>query len=265
MQGHSNLYDEMKEQTDRAYKGVLEVKEGVRKAGVAEQRMQAEIEGLKKLCSGLKERAVDAQCRSMKYNLLFHGIEESEDAIEDCEATLREFMRDKLRIEDEEPVPLKNAHRIGKKDDSRRGDRPRTMIMMIAKFVCYKNQTKVKQSARNPKDTGHGISEQYPTEVEDVRKKMYPIARAERQKGRKAYIVKDKLYVNKVLVDPATYVFEPVDSRHSTRAHVQPRATRDRELVQRLTVPHRNAPEGILTDLMTVIIVFSFFLLVKKI
>ena len=145
--------------------------------------------------------------------MLFHGIEESEDAIEDCEATLREFMRDKLRIEDEEPVPLKNVHRIGKKDDSRRGDRPRTMI---AKFVYYKDLTKVKQSARNLKDTGYGISEQYPTEVEDVRKKLYPIARAERQKGRKAYIVKDKLYVNKVLVDPATYVFEPVDSRHST-------------------------------------------------
>ena len=212
MQGHSNLYDGIKEQTDRAYKGVLEVKEGVMKAGMAEQRMQAEIEGLKNLCSELKQRAVDAQCRSMKYN---HGIEEVDDAAEDCEATLKQFMTHKLKLRSEDEMPLKNVHRMGKKEDSRRGDRPRTMI---AKFVYYKDLTKMKQSARNLKDTGYGISEQYSTEIEDARKRLYPIARAERRKGHKAYIVKDKLFVNKVLVDPAMYVFELEDSRQSSHS-----------------------------------------------
>ena len=137
----------------------------------------------------------------MKYNLLFHGIEEPEGA-EDCEDVIKKFIAEKLKIEDE--IPMKNVHRIGSASN-RHDNRPRPII---AKFVFYKHLTSVKQSAFRLKKTPYGINEQFPPEIEAVRKRLYPIAKAERMKGKKAHIVKDKLYVNSSLVNPDTYVFE---------------------------------------------------------
>ena len=88
----------------------------------AEQNsMKEEIENLKKECEMMKERLIDARSRSMKYNLIFNGIEENEN--EDCEETLKTFLKDEMKVEDE--MTFVNVHRIGKKDDPRRKDKER--------------------------------------------------------------------------------------------------------------------------------------------
>ena len=110
-----------------------------------ESVMAAEIGNLRQMCDDLKTRAIEARCRSMKYNLLFHGIDEPEEAAgaEDSEQVIKDFIRDKLSIEDADDISLHNVHRIGAVG-SRRDDRPRPII---AKFVHYKDLTAVKRSA----------------------------------------------------------------------------------------------------------------------
>ena len=83
----------------------------------------------------------------MKYNLIFNGIEENEN--EDCEETLKTFLKDEMKVEDE--MTFVNVHRIGKKDDPRRKDkegkdRPRSII---AKFSYNKDLVKVKVLIRD--------------------------------------------------------------------------------------------------------------------
>ncbi|KAK3096070.1 hypothetical protein FSP39_022722 [Pinctada imbricata] len=165
----------------------------------------------------------------MKYNLIFHGITEADvGTIEDSESVLKCFIGRNLNIEDD--IPMANVHRIGRRDDRRRDGKPRPII---AKFVHYKDLMNVKRSAKRLKNTNYGISEQYPSEIEDVRRKLFAIAKAERSKGRRAYVVKDRLYVDHELIDPETYVFgraSTVTPRPPPR-HKRPRtgSTPDRE------------------------------------
>lgn len=49
------------------------------------------------------------------------------------------------------------------------------------------------------KNTNYGISQQFPREIMDTRKKLVPIMKAARAKGQDAYIVVDKLYIDKTL------------------------------------------------------------------
>ena len=49
------------------------------------------------------------------------------------------------------------------------------------------------------KDTDFGISQQFPKEIMDMRKKLVPIRKEARRTGQDAYIVVDKLYIDKQL------------------------------------------------------------------
>ena len=73
---------------------------------------------LKEEISTLKESMVSEKARSMRNNLLFHGVPESKE--ENCEQTVRTFIKNKLNIEDSD-YEIERAHRIGpyKRDKKR--------------------------------------------------------------------------------------------------------------------------------------------------
>ena len=49
------------------------------------------------------------------------------------------------------------------------------------------------------KDKEAGISQQFPKEIMEKRRKLVPIMKAARDNGQEAYIVVDKLYIDKRL------------------------------------------------------------------
>ena len=157
----------------------------------------------------MKEKMLDAQCRSMSYNLIFTGIDEREQ--EDGETVLKEFLSARLRITDE--IPFANIHRMGNIAEAKRRGRPRPLI---AKFVHKKHLLKVKRATALLKGTHYGVNEQYPPEIERERKKLYPIAKAERKKGSRVVLVRDKLYVNNSIINPEIYVFTSEEARPPT-------------------------------------------------
>ena len=70
---------------------------------------------------------------------------------------------------------------------------------IVAKFAYYPDREKVRKNAGKLKNTNYGISQQFPREIMDTRKKLVPIMKAARAKGQDAYIAVDKLYIDKTL------------------------------------------------------------------
>ena len=140
------------------------------------------------------EKLVDLQWRGMRENLIFSGINEVNvpyGQYENVEQTLKEFLRNEMNITQD--INFDRVHRIGKFDRNQTYPRP-----IVAKFERFKDKEFVRFTA--PKTlTGKrfGVNEQFPTEIENKRKLLYPVAkRAKRNKDNKVRLVRDKLFIN---------------------------------------------------------------------
>ena len=147
--------------------------------------------------SKLEKTVVDLQCRSMRDNLVFTGIDEVEldegEDYENVEKTLVTFLQNEMDIY--QPIGFHRVHRIGPIDSSLTTPRPRPIV---AKFERFKDRefvrSKASQTLRNKK---YGVREQFPKIIEDKRKLLYPEAKKARQnEENKVRMVRDKLYVN---------------------------------------------------------------------
>ena len=125
----------------------------------------------------------------MKYNLIFSGIPEAPDPdSEDTEVTLRQFLNAKLEIAGN--VEFQNVHRLHKRHDGK----PRSIIAKVSK---YSDRDKVLQTApRKLKDTKISINPQYPREINERRNKLFPHYKIARENGRRAKMVRDKLFID---------------------------------------------------------------------
>ena len=142
----------------------------------------------------LKAKILDMQCRSMRDNLIFYRIpEERNETDEDCVEKVLTLIQQQLEIQNaKNEIKLHRAHRIGRYNPSK--VRP-----IVAKFAFYPDREKVRRNANKLKDTSYGISQQFPREIMDTRKKLVPIMKEARSSGKDAYINVDKLYINNEL------------------------------------------------------------------
>nr|XP_022312705.1 uncharacterized protein LOC111117757 [Crassostrea virginica] len=136
----------------------------------------------------LAENILDLQCRSMRDNLLFYGIEEARAGEqENCEDIVKEICESKLEINT--GIEIERAHRIGKKNYNK----PRPIVV---KFSRYPQREAVRKSAHKLKNTDISIGEQFPKEVQDRRKSLFPVYKKAKEDQKKAVLVKDKLYID---------------------------------------------------------------------
>jgi len=68
---------------------------------------------------------------------------------------------------------------------------------IVAKFAYYPDKERVRRESKELKGTPFGISEQYPQEVMEARRRLVPIMKKARSEGKEAYLRIDKLYINK--------------------------------------------------------------------
>lgn len=192
--GTGNLFDDIKSQTDNIVREVKDLKaEGIDTAD-ENKRTKDKIDTLAVENESLKSRLVDMQCRQMKNNLIFTGLHEQTE--EDCELKLRRFIENEMNIT--HYIEFGKVHRFGKKSEVfNRPPRP-----IVARFLYFRDVDAVKKAGRNLKGKPYGVNEQFPTEVEQRRRKLYPIMKEEKLKKSKVVLVRDKLYVNNELVEP---------------------------------------------------------------
>ena len=132
------------------------------------------------------ERLLDTEWRSMRDNLLFHGVPEEKDE-SSVEYTLRGFLSKEMKV-DGDKYDFSRVHRMG----ARKPGKPRAIV---AKFERFKEREEVKYSARVLAGTHFGVNEQVPKEWADRRKKLMPKMREAKAQGKKTKFVKDKLLV----------------------------------------------------------------------
>ena len=132
----------------------------------------------------LDEDVIDLKCRSMDNNLIFTGIKYQSE--EDAENVLKNFIETRLGIK--KSINFVKVHRFGKRPNH--GNRP-----IVAKFVNVKDQKTVLSKSYKLKGTHFGIKRQFPKEIENKRKSLYPVLKESKKNKKKATIVRDKLYV----------------------------------------------------------------------
>ena len=181
------------------------------------------VGSLRKQCEDLEKRATecealkdkfqnklyDLEARSMRENLLFIGIEETEN--EDCSLKVKIFCEDELQMQHDtvEDIVIDRAHRIGKLKVG-------SVRPIVVKFHRYNEREMVRLKAnerREPlKAKNFTVKPQLPHEVLEERKPLYSVFENELAKGNRCNFVLDKLYVNGRLYRP------PVNPGTSTSA-----------------------------------------------
>ncbi|KAF7641681.1 hypothetical protein LDENG_00274890 [Lucifuga dentata] len=126
----------------------------------------------------------------MRDNLIFSGISENPTS-DDPEALLKDFMISKLKLPPDtvDSITFHRVHRLG----GPKSNRPRPII---ANLKHYKHKDIIKSKARELKGSNFRINNQFPKEINDRRKILYPIMKQHRQNNKHAYMVLDKLYVD---------------------------------------------------------------------
>ena len=64
------------------------------------------------------------------------------------------------------------------------------------KFLRFQDKEFIRKSAHLLKGTDIGISEQFPKEIADARKALYPVFKKAKKDGHSAVLIKDKLFIN---------------------------------------------------------------------
>lgn len=149
----------------------------------------SEVNTLKKENKTLRETVLDIQSRSMRDNLIFSGIPESTP--DNPETLVKNFMVSALKIPAEtvKNITFHRVHRLG----PRGGNRHRPII---AKFEHFQQKVLVRSKGRELKGTSFGMNDQFPREINERRKVLYPIMKEHRQKGKRTALVVDKLYID---------------------------------------------------------------------
>lgn len=194
------------------------------------EKLRTENTELKAQNSAFEEDVTDLRCRSMRDNLLFFGIPEetyqsqqisqnvmdvtnqddaaatggnpkpdgnpvliaSQTRREDCERKVLEFCSNVLKIENAaDVIQIDVAHRVGR--FVRGKNRP-----VVARFMNTSSKLRVKSALRNIdlRQTSFNVSEQYPNSVLNRRKELIDVMKTARRDGKRAVLVRDKLFIN---------------------------------------------------------------------
>jgi hypothetical protein len=119
-----------------------------------------------------QETIIDLQCRSMRDNIVINGIREDDDEKwHQTKEKVAKFLKDDLRIHDE--LPLDRVHRMG------HGPKPRPIV---AKFLTSDAKSLVFQNVKNlAGKVNLSISEQFPPEIQQRRKELWPLYKQAKQ------------------------------------------------------------------------------------
>ena len=137
----------------------------------------------------LQRELVDMKSHSMRSNLVFYNLPEQAEK-DDPFAVLRELLGKTMAIDENSDIEIERAHRLGgKRDDGK----PRPIV---AKFLRYQDKEYIRRSAYLLKGSKIGIADQFPKEIAEARKKLYPIMKKAKNEGNTVKLIKDKLFVN---------------------------------------------------------------------
>ena len=130
----------------------------------------------------------------MRDNLVFYNIQEQEG--ENAMEKIFGFLGNELKIESpHQNIKIDRAHRMGRKQ-------PEKTRPIVVKFNYFQDREAIRQRAHLLKGKRYGISEQFPQEIAQQRKKLIPLYKKAKQEGKRATLKYDKLIVEGRVIKP---------------------------------------------------------------
>lgn len=210
--------------------------------------LKNEIDELRQEHENLSENFLELQSRTMQRNLIFFGLDEVESP-DQCEAFLKNFIKEELPLSETvniDSISFERVHRIGRRKNFRfvqpgQKQNPRPIV---AVFERFSDREMIKNVASTLKGKNFSIREQFPAEIEQRRKPLYPVMRkALEDKNNKVKMVRDKLYINNVLYKPSNSNSQATnrDTNHqSFNPRVPPSRTNSNKSQINFRTPYRS-------------------------
>ena len=153
--------------------------------------MEHELKATENENQVLKEHILRQELYSRRDNLIFEGIKEEAD--QTTEAVLKRFLSSVLGFKAEEchNLLISRCHRMGKVQGK---DQPKAIIVH---FVLDKDKSNIWQKRSLLKNTSYVIRKNYPIEITNRRKLMYPLFLEARKKDPESRLVADKVICKK--------------------------------------------------------------------
>ena len=191
-QGISSMFDDSRVVTENLSSEVKNLKR-------ENEKLKSEATKFDQKCEMYSNEISELKARSMQQNLVFYGLAESPyGTVDNTESKIRDFLRTELELEEPnfaETVVFDRVHRIGRRKRYQ-GAKPRPIV---ARFERYRDREVIRSAAKdlNAKENGYNIREQFPPEMEEKRKKLYPVMRKALQNPKnRVFLVRDKLIIN---------------------------------------------------------------------
>ena len=165
----------------------------------------------------LSEKYIQLEAYTRRENLIFKGITYTEK--EDCTAKIKRVLTEVLHMNADivEKMMFQRCHRLGNNSNSKSKDPP----PIICKFVWYEDRQQVWKAKSKLKDSSLTISEDYPKEIADRRRILYPIMKRARELEMNSFLSGDRLIIDK---KPYT-----VDTIHSLENQLSPELVSTRQ------------------------------------
>ena len=145
----------------------------------------------------LKQKLTHLENYSRRDNLVIRGIKETKDEV--CEAVVKTFCKDKLKIESEviDCIKIVRCHRLGEKQHGK----TKWIRPIIVRFFNFGDRQQVWSARSKLAGTSYSVSENFTCETEYNRKKLYPIFKAAKKMQKyekKVYMYEDTLMLNNI-------------------------------------------------------------------
>ena len=143
------------------------------------------------------EKIIDLQTRSMRENLVIQGIDEDdEETWSKTQEKVVSFMKNDLKINNANKSMVDRAHRVGQKN----ARKPRNVVVKLASSSS--KDLVLKNVGHLAGKTHFSVQEQFPPEINERRRRLWPIFKEakEKKKQDRTYKVNwslDRLYVNR--------------------------------------------------------------------
>lgn len=221
-----SIREEIKDSTksiqDNANKQFKEIKESVTtlesivKAQDTKIEMQEQqIQNQNMLLTSCTERMKQLEISLRKKNIILHNVSETEDS----EKNLKEIVTSIITNDFDTNISgdeIEYLYRLGKQLENKETSKPRPLLIA---FFSYATKTAIMQKKFKCKT--YGISEDFPREVTDARRKLLPTLEKLRNEGKRATLRVDKLFVDGKLWEGEKPHQENIESTYKRKADLE--------------------------------------------
>lgn len=196
---------ELEESLEFTQKEVKELKESVKSTSAELSEANEKLTSLSKL----ERRQIKLECYTRRSNIKFFGINDNDkESPIDTEETLRHFLTKEMKIsrDDVDNIEFERVHRIPTRPTAEKKSNPRPII---AKVSFYQDKEFIKAHIKNlRKGSKFGVADDFPKEVDKVRKDLQPVLKKAKQERKLAFFNVEKLIIDgKIYRGPETKRF----------------------------------------------------------